>query len=219
MKIIPTSFSRGILAIILLMSVSLSFSVGALQIFAHGGEDHDDSPKQTVSTDTNIVTQVVHTGEFEITLKHAPLKPDTKNSAQVFVTNYKTNTPIGNAKLDIIIEREGSQNIQVTAKQTETAGILSLEFPPIEQGTVKLNVQVNAAGKIEEASFGSIAVEHQEINEAPATQDNWTRTVFFGVAAIFILSIVATASWFAVKRYRATKNDQPTEIESDVVSV
>lgn len=201
------------------MSVSLSFSVGALQIFAHGGEDHDDSPKQTISTDTKIVTRVVHSGEFEITLKHSPFEPDTKTSAQVFITNYKTNAPVENAKLNVSIEREGSQTVQVAAKPSETAGILSLEFPPMMHGTVILNVQVNAAGKIEKASFGAVAVEHQEVDETSAAQSNWVRTIFFSVAAIFILSIIVTVAWFAVKQYRAAKNDQPTEIESDVVSV
>ena len=201
------------------MILFMSVSVSALQVFAHGGEDHDDSPKQTVSTDAKIITQVVHTGAFEVTLKHTPFEPDTKTSVQVFVTNYKTNAPVENVKLNLSVEREGSQTVEIAAKQTDSAGILSLELPPLAQGTIKLDVQVNAGGKIEKASFGTIAVAHQENNQASPTQNGWAKTVFFGVAAIFILSVIAAASWFAVRRYRAIQNDQPTEIESDVISV
>ena len=118
-----------------------------LQVFAHGGEDHSEPAKQTVSAGTKIITQVVRAGHFEITLKHAALEPDTKTAAQVFVTNYETNAAIENAKVNLIVERDGNTEATVEAKPTEMPGMLSLELPPMPEGSVKFNVQIKRAEK------------------------------------------------------------------------
>lgn len=212
-------FEQKNLKLFLFVMVLLAFFASVSQIFAHGGEDHSEEPKQTVSAGTKTVTQVVRAGHFEITLKHALLEPDTKTSAQIFITDYETNAPIENAKINMIIEIEGMQNQEVAAIATDMPARLSLEIPPIPQGSVKFNVQIEADGKSEKASFGSIAVEHHESISTSAAQGSWAFTILFGFGLILILGLICVGIWFTVKHYRAIQVKESTEIESEVVSV
>lgn len=218
MKEVKIKFIRHYLLLIFI-SVLLLFNVKPLQVSSHGGEDHDDSPKQTVAAGTKIITQVVHTGEFEVTLKHSLLEPDTKTSAQIFVTNYKTNTPIENAKLNLTIERNGKNEKEIAAKQTETIGLLTLELPPMPQGIVKFKVQVGVGSKTESASFGTVSVEPHEGVSPTETHNERTLTVFLSFALILIIIVIGLISWFAIRRYRTSKTDQSPKIKNEIVSV
>ncbi len=219
MIVIPTSCKQGILVITIFISVLSALLGSSLQVSAHGGEDHDDSPKHSISPETKIITQVVHTGEFEVTLRHKPFEPDTRTSAQLFITNYKTNAPIENAKISLFIEKDGKQEAEVLAKPTESIGIMMLELLPVAQGTVKLNIKVDAGGKSERASFGTIVVEPQKSDATSAVQNDWTRTAFLSIAAIFALSIIISVSFFAIKRYQSVRNNHSPEVEKEIVSV
>lgn len=183
-----------------------------LQIFAHDGEDHSEPAKKTVSAGTKTITQVVRAGHFEITLKHAALEPDTKTAAQVFVTNYETNAATENAKVNLIVERDGNTEATVEAQPTEMPGMLSLELPPMPEGAVKFNVQITAGGESEKASFGVISVARQETAETSA-QTSWARTALLVFAALFILGLIGAGSWFAVRRYREIQGDEQSEAE------
>ena len=201
---------KVVLPVLLVLAVLIFNNI--LQVFAHDGEDHSEPAKQTVSTETKIITQVVRAGHFEITLKHAALEPDTKTAAQVFVTNYETNAAIENAKVNLIVERDGNTEAMVEAKPTEMPGMLSVELPPMPEGAVKFNVQITAGGESEKASFGVIAVAYQETAETSA-QTSWARTALLVFAALFILGLIGAGSWFAVRRYREIQGDDQSEIE------
>lgn len=211
-------FEQKNLKLFLFVMVLSAFFVSVSQIFAHGGEDHSEEPKQTVSAGTKTVTQVVRAGHFEITLKHASLEPDTKTAAQIFITDYETNAPIDNAKINLIVEGDGIQKQEVAATATEMPGSLLLEIPPLPQGSVKFKVQVEAGGNSETASFGAIAVEHYESLTTSATQSSWVWTIFFWLGLILILALIGVGVWFGVRRYKAIENEESAEIESEIVS-
>ncbi len=214
-----TQFRQNNFRAILVVMVVLILSADTFQVFAHGGEDHSEEPKQNVSADATMMTQVVRAGHIEVTFKHARLEPDTKTTARIFVTDYETNAAIENAKITLIVEGEGFQKQEVAAKATETPGILSLELPPIPMGSVKLDVQIEAGGKSEKASFGSIAVEQRKEMTTSAAQRNWLWTTLFGLGLALILTLIGVGIWLGIKRYKAIENKEAAaEVKSEIVS-
>ena len=96
MKIFHTNLKRLALAVAFFLIFALSGN--ALQIFAHGGEDHGDQKPKTETTGQGTVSRVVRLGDLEVMLKHPVFAPDTATAARLFVTKFETNQGTGKGR-------------------------------------------------------------------------------------------------------------------------
>lgn len=211
-----TNFRLQGLAGVLLMSVALSFFGSAMQVLAHGDEDHGDSKPATVSTGGAAEVRSVRIKDFEITLKNAPLAPDTESSARLFVTKFATNEPVQNAKITLTVEREGDQTEDIAATATDTPGIFVVKLPPMPEGTARLRVRLESAGNIDNTSLGEIKIAPHAATSAAET--SWAQTALYWLLAILALALIGAIGWFAVRRWQSAQNEREVEIKQEVVS-
>ncbi len=212
-----TNFRLRGLAAAVLMSVALSFFGSAMHVLAHGDEDHGDSKPATLRTGGAAEVRSVRIKDFEITLKNAPLAPDTESSARLFVTKFATNEPVQNAKITLTVEREGDKTEDIAATATDTPGIFVVKLPPIPEGSARLRVRLESAGNVDNASLGEVKiVPHVETS---AAETSWAQTALYWSLAILILALVGAIGWFVVRRWQLAQNGQDIEIQQEVVSV
>ena len=173
---------------LLVLIVAALFATTYLPIvaMAHGGEDHGAEQHPVIaSTGAGTVTRTARAGEWEIVIKHPPLEPDRELAARVFITQFETNEPIGNAQVRIIISgsSSGGAPFEVTASASQTAGAYDLRLPSLPEGEYQLAAQIGANGANQTARFGALRV-------APAAPlptesvSTWARTVLLAVALL-----------------------------------
>lgn len=211
-----TKFRGRSLAAALLMSVALSFFGSAMPALAHEGEDHGEAKPATVSTGGAAEVRSVRIKDFEVTLKNAPLEPDTESSARVFVTRFATNEPVQNANITLTIEREGDKTEDIAATATEKPGIFVVKLPPIPEGTARLRVRLESAGNVDNASLGEVEISPHVENSAAVT--SWAQTALYWLLAILALAVIGAIGWFAVRRWQSEQNGRDVEIQQKVVS-
>lgn len=79
MKIFQASLKKSGLAIVFLI---IAVFGNAMQIFAHGGEDHGEAKPKTETTDKGTVSRVVRLGDLEVMLKHPLFLTDAATAAR-----------------------------------------------------------------------------------------------------------------------------------------
>ena len=212
-----TNFRLRGLAAAFLMSVALSLFGSTMQVFAHGGEDHGDAKPAALRTNGAAEVRSVRIKDFEVTLKNAPLAPDTESSARLFVTKFATNEPVPNARITLTIEREGDQTEDIAATATDMPGSFVVKLPPIPEGAARLRVRLESADNVDNASLGEVKIAPQV--ETSAAETSWAQTALYWLLALLAMALVGAIGWFSVRRWQLTQNAQDDEIQQEVVSV
>jgi hypothetical protein len=214
MKLVKANVSklRNLLMALLLTSVALYGN--AAPVFAHGGEDHGDEKPKVVSTGKGMIVRISHAGDFEITLKHSPIEPDTETSAKLFITRFGTNEPLADAKTVVEITTKDGKTFEVSEVKADAPGSYSFKLPPLPEGTYTILTRLSAAGTSDTATFSSVAVE-SAASESPTSGSvwSWLRTTLMFLAAIVILSLLGGLVFYAL---RFTKQDSVVSSEEAV---
>jgi hypothetical protein len=208
---------RGHLVVAALMvTTALSLFGGTIFVSAHGGEDHGDGNTATVTTGGAAEVRSVRIGDFEITLKNAPLEPDTESSAKIFVTRYATNEPVAGASIVLSLERAGDRVEEVAATASETPGTYTAKLPPAPEGSVRLRVRLDAQGKVDTADLGEAAVAPRADAAAEAGSPS---SPIYGSLAILLLAVLGLSGWYAARRWSsAPRGPRDMEIQSGALS-
>ena len=91
---------------VLIFSLFLSLAIPLTFVWAHGGEDHGGPTQAPVMPGEKEHALLVKTKTAEILLKHGELKAGQASLLRVFVTDFKTNAPIGGERLRISFKEE-----------------------------------------------------------------------------------------------------------------
>jgi hypothetical protein len=176
----------------------VAFGCGASAVQAHGGEDHGDEKPAVAQTNANVTVRVARAGDYEITLKHAALKPDKATAARVFVTRFASNEPGTDAQVILLIT--GATPLEVTASATETPGVYEAKLPPLPAGDVTLSVKISVGGTPSTASFGRVTVAPPAV-AMPENATLWARTVLLASGVLAVLGILSAALFLGRRLY------------------
>lgn len=174
------------------------------QVWAHGGEDHGEQKPVTAQTNANLTLRVIRVGDYEVTLKHPQLEPDKELAARIFVTRFENNEPIKDAKVVLSVEGESSPK-QITATETDTAGLYEVKLPPMPQGDYKLIARLEISGSSLTADFGSTQVR-VAVPETPADSATWARTALIVLGVLLLLVFLGVLVLFALRYGRRAKS-------------
>ncbi len=140
--------------LILLVNVTNGFVV-----FAHGGEDHDDTKPKSTASAKGIVTHSSHLGEIEIMVKHPDLEPDKATEGRLFLTSFATNAPFSDATSVVEIESENGTVYTLALESSEQAGSYALKIPAMPLGVYKMRASVTHGGETDTATFSGLQVK------------------------------------------------------------
>lgn len=174
----------------------------AIQVWAHGGEDHGEQKVAVASANGATLTRVARAGDYEITLKQPNLEPDHETTARLFVTRYETNEAIAKANVALLIQAEGAPSAVV--KESATPGLYEVTLPPLRAGTVSLTARLTVNGATETANFGAVTVAAPP-TPAPADKTLWARTALL---ILGVLALVGTLGWWLWRLLRRTRTKQ-----------
>ena len=187
-----TTSSIGLLLIVLLAG-------NALQIFAHGGEDHGDAKPKTQTTDKGTVSHSSRLGDLEVMLKHPVFAPDTATEARLFVTKFETNEAFKDVAPAVEIESATGAVTQAVIEKSETAGVFSVKFPALPEGTYTVRTKLTHDGETDTATFSGVEVKNQPLAEAENGGMSWLRTVLIGFVFLIVLGLFGALSYFVLR--------------------
>ncbi len=197
MKILQANLKRSGLATAFLI---IAVFGNAVQIFAHGGEDHGGTKAKTETTDKGTVSRVVRLGDLEVMLKHSLFTPDTATAARLFVTKYETNQGFAEVAPAIEIESATGAVITATIEKTDTTGIFNVGFPALPQGTYTIRAKLAHGGETDTATFSGA-----EVNFAPPLSADgdggmsWARTALITFIFLIILALFGGLIYFVLR--------------------
>lgn len=192
-------FKLRTIATALLMSITLSLFGNITEVFAHGGEDHGDEKPAVATTENGTVSRTARLGDFEILIKHSVLEPDTAASARLFLTQFATNEPAGNADLKIEIESANGIVTEVPVEKAEAAGSFILKIPALPEGSYTLRTISTIGGKAETTTFSGIEVAHKEAAAGSAGGGSWAQTAMTALLFLVGLSLFGVLVYFAAR--------------------
>ncbi len=186
MKIFRADLKQSGLAIAFLIFTLFG---NAMQIFAHGGEDHGDAKPKTETTDKGTVSHSSRLGDLEVMLKHPLFLPDTATTARLFVTKFETNA--GFAEVTPAIEIESATGAVTEAKieKTDTAGVFNVGFPALPQGTYTIRTKLTHDGETDTATFSGVEIKLASIVSADGGGMSWARTILIAFIFLIVLAL------------------------------
>ena len=189
---------RSPAAAVLLAALALAFlGNGASKVLAHGGEDHGDEKPKTATTTAGTVTRSARLGDFEITLKHSALEPDTAASGRLFITRFATNEPVGDANPALEIESATGAVTEIPVEKTAAAGSYTVKIPALPEGTYTLRAKTVAGGKTGTTTFSGVEIAHQETAAAETGASSWTQTALMVLLSLVALALFGGLAYFA----------------------
>jgi hypothetical protein len=180
----------------LLLSVTLSFFGGAAQVLAHGDEDHGDEKPKTATTTAGTVTRSTRLGDFEIMLKHSPLEPDGATAGWLFITNFATNEPVGEANPAMEIESANGAVTEIPIEKTSAVGSYMVKIPALPAGAYTIRAKTMVGGKTNTATFSGVEIAHHEATEE-VSGSSLTQTVLVAMLFLIALSLFGGLVYFA----------------------
>ena len=145
--------ARRVLALLVLFLSSSNI------VLAHGGEDHGDQKPKTTSNAKGTVSHSTRLGDLELMIKHPTLEPDVATQAQMFVTNFATNEPIGNVTAAVEIEMSNGAVTTVAVQAGTQPGMYNIKLPALPEGTYVVRASLSYKGKTDTATFSGVRVE------------------------------------------------------------
>ncbi len=165
-----------------------------LPIFAHGGEDHGDEKPKTATTAAGNVSRTVRLGDFEITLKHSALEPDTAAPARLFVTKFATNEAVDEAVPTIEIESASGSVTQIAAEKT-AAGSYNLKIPALTEGNYNVRANLKSGNETDTATFSGVEIAHHSAATAEGGA-SWLNTALLYLVGAVVLGLFGILFYF-----------------------
>ena len=123
----------------LIFYLFLMFPIVAL---AHGGEDHGGEAKAATPMASTYFTSVANSEKYELLLKYEPLKGGQDAVMRLYVSDFKTNKAIDDAKLEISAAED--DKIKFTISHLEE-GVYELKGKFPANKAYSLNVSINSS--------------------------------------------------------------------------
>ena len=168
--------------------------------FAHGGEDHGDAKKTTISPASYFSSEAA-SEIYEVLLKYSPIVPGKETSLRLYLSEYNTNKPIDSAKLDVTVADH--PNIKITVVKIDN-GVFELKAIFPEKKAYNLVININSYAGIDLLQLDNIEAGKEldvATTETVAHADWYSSNWFFGVIGLLIGLLVM----FFVNKSRSRK--------------
>ena len=181
----------------------IQFLLGLLPVmaFAHGGEDHGDAKKTSISPASYFSSEAA-SEIYEVLLKYSPIVPGKETSLRLYLSEYNTNKPIDSAKLEITVA--GNPNIKITVVRIDK-GVFELKTTFPEKKAYNLVLNINSYAGIDLIQLNNI--ETGKVLAAKTTTESnsdshwYSSNWFFGLMGLLIGLLVM----FFVNKSRSRK--------------
>ena len=159
-----------------------------VNVFGHEGEDHGEKPK-TAQAGKKYFTVNSQSQTFELVLRYEPLSAGKKSAMKLFLSDFSSNAPVENAKMDIASDED--PNLKFTAKQIEP-GIYSIEGSFPENKSYNLIANISSGDIVDLMLINDIQVgktlETEEMHEEPLFTTNSILLLVAGLIGGTIIS-------------------------------
>ena len=177
-------------------------------VMAHGGEDHGDKAKTAAPMASTYFTSVANSEKYELLLKYEPIKGGQEAIIRLYVSDFKTNKAIDDARLEITSPED--DKLKFTVRHLE-AGIyeLSGKFPANK--VYSLIVSINSANGadlmvLENVEVGKVFPVDEAAHEE--TIFSWNNILMVlggvGLGAVLVLIIMGIRNRKIQPKYVAT---------------
>ncbi len=200
-EINTVNFKLRSMAMMLLLSIALSFFGNAAQVFAHGDEDHGDEKPKTATTTAGTVSRTARLGDFEIMLKHSPLEPGTAMPGKLFITKFATNEPADNASPAVEIESASGAVTEIPIEKTGAVGSYTVKIPALPEGAYTIRTKATVGGKTNTVTFPGVEIAHQEAAEA-LSNGSWSQTALMAMLFLVALGLFGGLAYFARRVFK-----------------
>jgi membrane fusion protein, heavy metal efflux system len=181
----------------------IQFLLGLLPVlaFAHGGEDHGDAKKASVSPVSYFSAEAA-SEIYEVLLKYSPIVPGKETSLRLYLSEYNSNKPIDSAKLEITVA--GNPNIKITVVRIDK-GVFELKTTFPEKKAYNLVVNINSYAGIDLIQLNNIEAG-KELTATATTENSshahwYSSNWFFGLTGLLLGLLVM----FFVNKSRSRK--------------
>ena len=86
-------------------------------------EGHDNAPGTGTASLSGRHVLTASSDQYEVVLKNDPLTPGLKTTFDVYLSDYRTNTPVAGAKVGLILRSDARELWSGTAAATSRAGV------------------------------------------------------------------------------------------------
>lgn len=183
----------------------IQFLLGLLPIlvFAHGGEDHGDAKKTSISPASYFSSEA--TSEvYEVLLKYSPIVPGKESSLRMYLSEYNSNKPIDSAKLEVTVA--DNPNIKVIVVRVDK-GVFELKTTFPAKKAYNLVVNINSYAGIDLIQLNNVeagkelAVPTKESTpHSPWYSTSWFFAVIGLVAGLLLMFLIMKSR---AKKYAA----------------
>ncbi len=207
---------QGTYAFLSVLTFLILFSSGTPTTWAHGGEDHGESKPAPAANPKGIITQTTKVGDLEVLLKHAPFEPDTAGAARLFITNFATNEPFGNAAPTVEIVASDGKTYQAETEKSDQPGSFNVKLPPLPEGKYTISARVNEAAKSGTATFSNVNIAHAEESASPGESVwAWAQNILLALGGILALGAIGVLGYFA---FRFAQRQSAANTNNEAVS-
>jgi cobalt-zinc-cadmium efflux system membrane fusion protein len=181
----------------------IQFLFGLLPVmaFAHGGEDHGDAKKTSISPVSYFSAEAA-SEIYEVLLKYNPIVPGKETSLRLYLSEYNTNKPIDSAKLEITVA--GNPNIKITVVRIDK-GVFELKATFPEKKAYNLVLNINSYAGIDLIQLNNVEAGKElaaTVTTESTPHSHWySSNWFFGLIGLLIGLLVM----FFVNKSRSRK--------------
>jgi membrane fusion protein, heavy metal efflux system len=180
----------------------IQFLLGLLPVmaFAHGGEDHGDAKKTSISPASYFSSEAA-SEIYEVLLKYSPIVPGKETSLRLYLSEYNTNSPIDSAKLEVTVA--DNPNIKITVVRIDK-GVFELKTTFPAKKAYNLVVNINSYAGIDLIQLNNVEAGKELAPPAKEStpHSNWySSNWFFGLMGLLIGLLIM----FFVNKSRSRK--------------
>lgn len=165
-----------------------------LVIVAYAHEGHDDTPGTggAAITGRHVLTAV--SDRFEVVLKNDPLTPGLKTALDLYLSDFRTNAPVGGATVGLKLRSAARELWSGSATATKRAGVYSVPFQaPADTGTFTVLVTVTDAKGDQRFALVGLEVSREHPATARPSRGGINWMWLLGVAVVLIGGLVFLA--------------------------
>ncbi len=140
---------------------------------AHEGHDNAPGTGDAAISSRHVLTAV--SDRFEVVLKNDPLTPGVKTALDLYLSNFRTNSPVAGATVGLKLRSKARELWSGSATATKRAGVYTVPFQaPADTGSFTVLVTVDASGDERFALSGlEVSVEHPSTAHLPQGWLKW----------------------------------------------
>ena len=160
----------------------------------HAHEGHDDAPGTGNSVVATRHVLMALSDRYEVLLKNDPLSPGLKTTLDIYVSDFRSNSPVAGAVVSLSLRSDGREVWTGSASATSRAGIYSAPFQaPADTGSFTVMVTVASKGAEERFALSGLDVTRSHLgsaNSSPGTR-GWLWLLGLGLVLVIGLVFVA----------------------------